>query len=179
MNAATKITSDHIFDGQFESFTKELNELQQLTLFLCGNPDRADDAAGFDLYNRLKNNNNIMNNKDILLIYDLQWQLEDALNLSRDRVALFIDSAVGQNSLIQLAAISKPEEFTPFSHSLNPAQLLNVSDQIGQQRPDHVWQLTISGHEYELGERMTTQCRQVTEQVGDLLLNLLLTWQKN
>ncbi len=178
MTSTTLWAPDSTFNTRFNSFIDELNGYQQLTIFLCGNPERADDGVGYHLYNSLTTIINTLNNNNIDIIYDLQWQLEDALSLAPDRLAIFIDSAVNQESVMQLTKITDADEFTPFSHSLNPAQLINVCEQISQQRPTHVWQLTVAGYEFELGKQITKQCLQTTERLTELLLDTILNWQR-
>ena len=151
-----------------------LRNHSRLTIFLCGNPARGDDGAGFVLHKTLNNEHKaLIKNNKIKLIYDLQWQVEDVCELENKGLFLFIDASARLGPPVFLSAISSPQTLSSTSHSLSPSQLLSVANQVGIAPPEVLWQLGITGHNFELGDEMSTKvqesCSALTQAINELI----------
>ncbi|OMH32716.1 hypothetical protein [Motiliproteus sp. MSK22-1] len=149
----------------------------QLFIFFCGNPARGDDSAGYLLYETLKSTHNqLIKNNKLNIIYDHQWQIEDALELKREGLFLFVDASARPGPPICLSAITTAQNIASTSHSLSPSQLLGVAAQVGIEPPEVLWQLGITGYCFELGAQMSPEVKLSCTFLIQVLDELIEDW---
>jgi hydrogenase maturation protease len=125
-------------------------------VFGVGNPSRGDDALGPMFIEQLEAWSAAMEELpvDLSILTDFQWQIEHALDLAGVDVALFVDASVRAAAPFELEPLQPMFDVTYSTHSLSPACVLAVAQQLGVALPQS-WLLTIPGEEFELGAPMS------------------------
>ena len=103
---------------------------------------------------------------------DFQLQVEHALDLPDDGLALFIDAHCSQRVAVSFSTIEPASECPPGTHALSPEQVLGVAQRIGRPVPPS-WLLSLRGREFELGAPLSPSGRLVLGAGWGLLRSLL------
>ncbi len=130
--------------------------LQPILIFACGNPSRGDDALGPELIERLdrelKNNSAAM---PVELLTDFQFQIEHAIDLHGRKTVIFVDANVATTAPYKLCKITPQQDLSYTTHSMSPAGVLEVYEQLYTDALPDCWQLSIRGYEFALGSPLT------------------------
>jgi len=137
-------------------------------IFTYGNPSRGDDALGpamFELLEKHKLESNKLDEVDLLT--DFQLQIEHAVDLEHRRYVLFVDASVSCPAPFELQQLQAERDDSFTTHSMSPASVLSVYQQINHRESPPAYLLTIRAYEFGLGLEMSTQAQK----------NLLLAYQ--
>lgn len=117
-----------------------------MVILAAGNPSRGDDALGPLLLAEVA----AAAPDGVTLVEDFQFQIEHALDLAGQDLALFIDAAQRGTAPFGFVEIRPSRSRSPSSHALTPAAVLQVYvDTFGTPPPAFV--LAIRGESFELG----------------------------
>lgn len=123
----------------------------QLVVFAVGNESRGDDALGPILARRLEQ----LALSGVTVIQDFQLQIEHALDMAGQDLALFVDAGVGTPAPYRLDEIAPSPSRIPASHALEPDAVLAVAEQILPGGPPPSFVLCVRGESFELGEGLS------------------------
>jgi hydrogenase maturation protease len=133
---------------------------ERLLIFAYGNPSRGDDALGPELLARLEAERDRRPDwGGIEIQTDFQLQIEHALDLEGQELALFIDASVSCAAPFSFARIQPEEDRTYSSHALSPAAVLRVWEQVKGLPAPPAYLLTVRGYAFELGEPISEAAR--------------------
>ena len=125
-------------------------------IFTYGNPSRGDDALGPAMFDMLEAHKRTSGNLgEVDLLTDFQLQIEHAVDLEGRECILFIDAGVSCQEPYELQQL-RPERDDSFTtHSMSPAAVLSVYQQINSCEPPPAYLLTIRAYEFGLGLPMS------------------------
>jgi len=126
-----------------------------LVVLACGNPSRGDDALGPLLLEHLETR--YAGDPGLTLVGDFQLQIEHALDLLGQDLALFVDASVSCPAPFTFSRLEAKADFSHSSHALSPAAVLEVYREIQKKSPPPAFLLSIRGMRFELGEGLTPQ----------------------
>lgn len=127
-----------------------------LAVFAAGNDVRGDDALGPLLAARLA----AIRIPGLVIHQDFQFQVEHALDLPADGLALFIDAHCDQLEPVRLTEVAPGADCGAGTHALDPAQVLAVARRIGRPLPS-CWLLSLRGRAFGLGQPLSASGRLV------------------
>ncbi|AKH20509.1 hydrogenase maturation protease [Sedimenticola thiotaurini] len=137
-----------------------------------GNPSRGDDALGPLLLERLEQCPDIAAG-----IYepitDFQLQIEHVTDLEQRQLLLFADASVSAEAPYGFSRLTPLQDHSYSSHSLSPATLLAVFEQVYGIPPPPAYLLTMPGYSFELGQPLSPRAASYFEQVVDFVRGLL------
>jgi hydrogenase maturation protease len=125
----------------------------RLVILACGNPSRGDDALGPLLLQRLEQR--YAGAPRITLVGDFQLQIEHALELQGQELALFVDASVSCPAPFTFTPLAPAADASHTSHALHPSAVLRVYREIHKKPPPPAFLLSIRGISFELGEALT------------------------
>ncbi len=129
-----------------------------LVIFGFGNPGRGDDALGLELLNRLAGQAETENAlARCRLVEAIQLQIEHALDLTDQELALFVDASVAGRAPYSFRRLYAHLDVTYTSHAMSPAALLQVYETICRRSAPPAYQLTILGERFELDAPLSEQ----------------------
>ena len=121
----------------------------ELLVIATGNRSRGDDALGPRVLEALRADAP----EGVELLEEFQLQVEHALDLVGRRAVLFVDaSRAPVEGGVAIARLAPAHGHPPASHSLAPAAVLGVFEQVQHATPPPAWLLAIQGDDFELGE---------------------------
>lgn len=123
----------------------------RVVVFAAGNEARGDDALGPMLAARLDS----LRLRGVTVHCDFQFQVEHALDLPQDGMALFVDAHCNQAQAVCFEALCAAEPFAG-SHALTPAQVLGVAQRIGH-ASSPAWLLSLGARSFGLGEPLSAR----------------------
>ena len=111
----------------------------------------------------------------LTLMEDAQLQVEHALDLQLNDVALFVDASVDAPAPYSLREIHTPEghRMVMMSHELAPQDVLHTLATIGRRAVPPSFLLAIRGEHFELGETLSTAAAEHLDAATHLLEQLL------
>lgn len=125
-----------------------------LLVIAVGNRSRGDDALGPALLDALRDAGL---GARVELLEEFQLQVEHALDLVGRSAVLFVDaSRVPVEGGVALAPLTAQPGHPPASHTLAPAAVLGVYEQLQQRPAPPAWLLAIEGEAFELGEGLSS-----------------------
>ncbi len=127
-----------------------------LVVFAAGNPSRGDDALGPLLMADLE----ALALPDVHLVSDFQLQIEHALDLDGQDLALFIDAGTGTPAPFVFSEILAATGQASNSHALAPEAVLQVYADIRGRAPPPAFLLCVRGAEFELGADLSAAARE-------------------
>lgn len=143
-----------------------------VVVLACGNPGRGDDALGPLLLDRLQT---WLDERGLTgafeLIADVQWQIDNALDLAERSLALFIDAGHGTPAPFVFAPVRECASTTPLTHALSPGPLLGVLRQIGEVAPP-AFVVCVAGQCFALGGGLSAAAADNANQAFALLVDL-------
>lgn len=119
-----------------------------VVVFGYGNPSRGDDAIGPLLLGRIEDGNHA----NITCIEDFQLQIDHALDLNEQNLALFIDAGIDTPKPFAFYEIEPSGELSHTSHALSPQTVLDVFVRINGKTPPPSFILCVKGESFGLGE---------------------------
>ncbi len=126
----------------------------RLLVIGVGNRSRGDDALGPLLLDALR----AQSCAEVELLEEFQLQVEHALDLAGRQAVLFVDaSRAPVAGGVALAPLAPQRGHPPTSHSLAPAAVLGVFEQVQPGAPPPAWLLAIEGEAFGLGEGLSPQ----------------------
>lgn len=126
-----------------------------LVIFGIGNPSRGDDALGPLLMAELAG----QTLPGVTLVDDFQLQVEHALDLEGQDLALFIDAGTGTPAPFCFREIFPVTDRFGSSHALAPEAVLAVHRDISPTPPPPAFVLCICGETFELGAPLSETAR--------------------
>lgn len=125
----------------------------KLLLFGYGNPGRGDDALGPLVIERM----NQLKLVNVTCLVDMQLLIEHATDLAGFDQILFIDADMSCREPFEFAAASAEKDSSYTSHTLTPAALLFIYQQVYQHVAPPAFLLHIRGYDFELGDVLSTR----------------------
>lgn len=125
----------------------------KLLLFGYGNPGCGDDALGPLLIERM-NQLKLMNTTCLI---DMQLLIEHAVDLTEFDQIIFVDADMSCKEPIEFSAVDAEKDNSYTSHTLTPAALLYIYQQIYQHTAPSAFLLRIRGYHFELGDPLSAQ----------------------
>jgi hydrogenase maturation protease len=122
-----------------------------------GNPSRGDDALGPELLERLGEAAAGIDPGCYEPITDFQLQIEHVTDLQRRELLLFVDASVTARSPFEFSRLTPHRDHSYSSHSLSPATLLSVYQEVYKADPQPAYLLAIPGYRFELGEPLSRE----------------------
>ncbi|HRF44961.1 MAG TPA: hydrogenase maturation protease [Candidatus Competibacteraceae bacterium] len=133
---------------------------ETLLILAAGNPSRGDDALGPLFLEHLMVEQEQRNGWGYVeLLTDFQFQIEHAVDLENRALALFVDASVCCPAPYQFTLLQPIQDTSYTSHTLSPAAVLYVYQQINYLPPPPAFQLAIRGESFELGEPLSTAAK--------------------
>lgn len=137
-----------------------------------GNPSRGDDALGPLLLERLALCPDIGPGL-YEPITDFQLQIEHVTDLKQRDLLLFADASVAAPAPFGFTRLTPLQDHSYSSHSLSPATLLAVFEQVYGTTAPPAYLLTIPGYAFELGEPLSHPAAEHLKQAVDFVRSLL------
>ena len=119
-------------------------------LFVAGNDVRGDDMLGPLLARRVE----AMALGFVSVHSDFQFQVEHALDLPDDGLAIFVDAHCNQAEAVRFGEVGARQACAPGSHALSPEEVLGVAERIGRALPP-AFVLSLRGRDFELGRPLS------------------------
>lgn len=145
----------------------------------CGNPSRGDDALGPALMERLEAWMRLHPDRPVEAVEDFQFQVEHALDLQDQDLALFLDSAASGPNPYAFRMIIPAAGASVSTHALSPPVLLEAFLRLDFGAPPPAFSLGVRGHVFELGEELSPQAKGNLEEAWALLEGLLESPSQN
>jgi len=145
-------------DGQFtkSNTNKRLSDTQsipKLLLFGYGNPGRGDDALGPTLIQQIDH----LKLPNVTCLIDMQLLIEHATDLMGVDQIIFIDADMSCIEPFDFSEVCAEKDSSYTSHTLTPAALLYIYQQIYQCAAPPAFLLRIRGYHFELGAALSEQ----------------------
>lgn len=123
-----------------------------------GNPSRGDDALGPSLLEQLQELQPAgMGPAVYEPITDFQLQIEHVTDLASRNLLLFVDASLTAGAPFEFTRLTPQRDHSYSSHSLSPATLLSVYQDVYKTAPPPAYLLTIPGYSFELGAPLGPQ----------------------
>lgn len=154
-------------------------------LFGFGNPGRGDDALGLALLQRFARQPETQRAfARCRLIEAIQLQIEHALDLVDQRLALFVDASMVGRAPYAFQRLHTQRDVTYTSHAMSPAALLQVYETICGRSAPPAYQLTIRGERFELDAPLSEHAERHLDAAYQFLAHLCAApevglWQKH
>lgn len=142
------------------------SSIAPVLIFAYGNPSRGDDALGPAMHDLLEKKP--LDNVDLLT--DFQLQIEHALDLKQRDYILFIDAGINCKAPFELHQLHPGKDDSYTTHSMSPASVLAVYQQIYQSDPPPAFLLTIRAYEFGLGKDLSDAARDNLDKAYDYLI---------
>ncbi|MGQ9800403.1 MAG: hydrogenase maturation protease [Candidatus Saccharicenans sp.] len=140
----------------------------KILVYGIGNPGRQDDGLGPALVARLENKKIT----GLRLEADYQLQIEDALLFLGQDLVIVVDALKTGHKPFIFRRIKPAGDFTFTSHSLPPATVAFLCQQLYEKTPE-VYILGIRGYEFEPGEKLSLKARDNLRQALAFILGIL------
>ncbi len=127
-----------------------------------GNPSRGDDALGPLLLERLEAL--AIDPGTYEPVTDFQLQIEHVTDLEQRGLLLFVDASLSAQPPFGFSRLTPQRDHSYSSHSLSPATLLSVYQEVYKTAPPPAYLLTIPGYLYELGQPLSRKAAEHLEQ---------------
>jgi len=117
----------------------------------CGNALRGDDGVGLYLAHRLYG---AICDAETEIVCSQQWLPEQAEDLSRAQLAVFIDASVamkaGEIRVRQVRGVDEKPTATT-THALTPERLMGLAREVFGRAPERAYLVTVGGSSFEHG----------------------------
>lgn len=141
-----------------------------------GNPSRGDDALGPLLLERLETSG--IYSSTCESVTDFQLQIEHVTDLAQRDLLLFVDASVSARPPFEFSSLTPQRDHSYSSHSLSPATLLSVFEDVYKTAPPPAYLLTIPGYLFELGQPLSPKAAGHLKQTVSFVDELLKHPQK-
>ena len=134
--------------------------MSRTIILACGNPLRGDDGIAWHIARCLQRG---YGDAETEICCAQQWTPELAERISKASLAIFVDaSAALPPGKIRLQPVSSSKDSPgATTHSLSPAQLLTLADELYERVPERAFLLTIGGASFEHGDKLSPLVRLV------------------
>lgn len=136
-----------------------------------GNPSRGDDALGPLLLERLEVL--AVNPGAYEPVTDFQLQIEHVTDLAQRDLLLLVDASLTAGAPFEFTRLTPQRDHSYSSHSLSPATLLSVYQDVYKIAPPPAYLLTIPGYLFELGQPLSQRAAEHLEQAVSFVEELL------
>ena len=145
----------------------------RLTIFGFGNPGRGDDALGLALLRRFASQQETQNVlRGCRLIEAIQLQIEHALDLIDQELALVVDAAVAGRAPYAFRRLQAQRDVTYTSHAMSPEALLQVYETICGRSAPPAYQLMILGERFDLEAPLSERAERHLDAAYEFLAHL-------
>ena len=141
-----------------------------ILVFGYGNLSRGDDALGPLLLEGIEESCDL---DAIEILTDFQLQVEHALDLENRELVLFVDASVSCQSAYGFSRLQAAKDKSYTTHSMSPAAVLQVYQNIKKQDPPPCFLLSLQGLSFELGEDLSPQAQNNLQQAIPFAQQLL------
>jgi len=142
-------------------------------ILACGNALRGDDGIALYLAHQLYG---VICDAETEIVCSHQWLPEQAEDLSRARVAVFIDASIALPAgeiRVQPVSGEGGEPAGVTSHAVTPQRLMSLAHELFGGAPERAYLITIGGSAFEHGSEFSEPVRKAVpaalQQVQDLL----------
>ena len=125
--------------------------MPKLLLFGYGNPGRGDDALGPLLIEEV----DALKLPNVTCLIDMQLQIEHATDLTGYDQILCVDADMSCAEPFEFSSVDAEKDDSYTSHTLTPAALLFIYQQIYRHAAPPVFLLRIRGYRFELGDALS------------------------
>jgi hydrogenase maturation protease len=103
---------------------------------------------------------------------DYQLNLEDALDVARHDVVVFVDAARGLRRPFRFFQVRAGGGLPAMSHTLRPEAVLALAAELYDRRPE-AWVLAVRGHRWTLGEGLSAKAESNLALAVEFLVDFL------
>ena len=138
----------------------------------CGNALRGDDGIALSLAHQLYG---VIDDAETGIVCSHQWLPEQAEDLSRAKLAVFIDASITvPEGEIRVQSVGMSQEIAgATSHSVSPERLMTLAGDLFGAAPERAFLVTIGGssfaHGSELSELVRMAIPKALQQIRELL----------
>lgn len=133
-----------------------------------GNPGRCDDAIGPELVEMLENKVPGF----VECTADYQLNIEDAEDLAKVELAIFIDASMESAEPFGFYALEPSAEITFTTHTLSAESLLALAKSTFGNAPES-FMLGVKGYEFEIGEGLSEKAQMNRDKAYEFISGLL------
>ncbi len=133
-------------------------EAPRLTVLAWGNPGRGDDALGPEFAQRLQAAH--QGPARLEVVVDFQLQIEHALDLVDQDLALFVDASLSCPPPFVFEELSAAREIAYTTHAMPPTTILRVYHDIQGEPPPPAFLLSLRGESFEFGASLGVRAEQ-------------------
>jgi len=127
--------------------------IAKILLFGYGNPGRGDDALGLMLIEQI----DLLKLGNVTCLVDMQLLIEHAVDLIGYDKVIFVDADMSCAEPFIFSEVQAEKDDSYTSHTLTPAALLFIYQQIYQCNAPPAFILRIRGYHFELGDAIGDQ----------------------
>jgi hydrogenase maturation protease len=138
-----------------------------------GNPGRQDDGLGPLVSEEISRLNFSFVDTD----ENYQLQIEDALDVVKYDVVIFVDAAVEGKEPFSVRKVEPSEKITFTTHAVDPDSILAICKDTFDEAPD-TWLIGIRGYEFEFTDRVTRKARENWKKAVEFITLLLLEYKE-
>ncbi len=139
-----------------------LDNRKSILIYGYGNPGRQDDGLGVFLAQRIENWKNEIHGADITTDSNYQLNIEDAAAIAQYNIVIFIDASKEDITCFKYDKVIPSSKVEFSMHSVSPAFVLNLSQQIHEKVPD-VYLLHLKGYQWEFMKEITEEAQRNLE----------------
>ncbi len=126
-----------------------MNNFPPLVILGYGNPSRGDDALGPILLHQLLE---YCDGQSLVkFVEDFQLQVEHALDLTGNQLALFIDASISQAPPFGFSRLQATQALAYTTHAMHPSTILHIYEHTFHTPAPPAFLLSIRGESFELG----------------------------
>lgn len=146
--------------------------MRKALVLACGNSQRGDDGAAFQVVSYLRNT---FGSAAAEFHCQQQWTPELAEPISQAEIVIFVDAAVGAppGSIACRRLQPDPSTSLTSTHITSPDSLLLLAEALYGKSPARAYCITIAGDSFELGETLSDPVRGAIPRSGERIKALL------
>ena len=137
-----------------------------------GNPGRQDDGLGPSVIDEIEK----LNLVDVFTDANYQLQVEDAAEMARHELVIFVDASVEGEGSFTVRRVFSASSIGFTSHAVSPESLLQICREVFRKHPA-TWIIGIRGYEFEFTEGLTEKAKINSQRALDFI-NILLSEYK-
>lgn len=139
-----------------------------------GNPGRQDDGVGPAIAEAVA----AWGLPGVEAEVDFQLNIEDAADLARCDIVLFVDASIDAAAPFTLEKVRPASAVTFTSHTVSPASILAIAEDHFGARPE-AWVMAVRGHAFEFEEGFTPEAQANCDAALAFVRSLLRTWKEH
>ena len=144
-----------------------------ILIYGYGNPGRQDDGLGPLVSQEIEKLNLPFVDTD----ENYQLQVEDALDIAKYDIIIFVDAAVEGKEPFSVRKVEPSDKITFTTHAVDPGSILAICKDTFDRTPD-TWLIGIRGYGFEFKEVLTEHARENWKKAVEFIILLLLEYKE-